>query len=106
MGLNLNLLEQLAFYGSYHSNRINQLIHFVFVPCIIWTLLIWLSYTPGYHVGVLDNASRLDVPYNLARCVAKAIWPVIDVFGHVNLGCIGSLLSSHCLFLYQLCLAT
>ena len=29
---------QLVFYGSYHANPINQLIHFVFVPAIWWTV--------------------------------------------------------------------
>jgi hypothetical protein len=27
---------QLAFYMSYHSNKTNQLIHFVFIPQILW----------------------------------------------------------------------
>ncbi|KAG2445739.1 hypothetical protein HXX76_000345 [Chlamydomonas incerta] len=43
-GLNLNLREQLAFYGAYHNHPINQLIHFVFVPAILWSILVWLSY--------------------------------------------------------------
>lgn len=28
---------QLVFYGSYHANPINQLIHFIFVPALWWT---------------------------------------------------------------------
>jgi 2-hydroxy fatty acid dioxygenase len=44
-GLNLNLLDQLTFYGSYHSNKWNQIIHFLFVPCIIWSALVWCAYT-------------------------------------------------------------
>ncbi|PNW75025.1 hypothetical protein CHLRE_12g499650v5 [Chlamydomonas reinhardtii] len=43
-GLNLNLREQLAFYGAYHNHPINQLIHFVFVPAILWSIFVWLSY--------------------------------------------------------------
>lgn len=30
-GLSFDLVSQLSFYGAYHSNKINQLIHFVFV---------------------------------------------------------------------------
>ncbi|GAX73463.1 hypothetical protein CEUSTIGMA_g915.t1 [Chlamydomonas eustigma] len=37
------LLDQLAFYGAYHNNRWNQLIHFIFVPSIMWSLCVWLS---------------------------------------------------------------
>jgi uncharacterized membrane protein YGL010W len=44
-GLSLNLLEQLTFYGSYHNNKWNQLIHFFFVPSIMWSLAVWLAYT-------------------------------------------------------------
>jgi uncharacterized membrane protein YGL010W len=38
----------LVFYGSYHNNKINQLIHIIFVPLILWTALVWLSYTPQF----------------------------------------------------------
>ncbi|EIW73261.1 hypothetical protein TREMEDRAFT_26399 [Tremella mesenterica DSM 1558] len=37
---------QLAFYQSYHSNKINQLIHFIFIPQILWSGLIILSHVP------------------------------------------------------------
>ncbi len=35
--------DQLTFYGSYHANPWNQLIHFIFVPTILWTVLVWLA---------------------------------------------------------------
>ncbi len=38
--------EQLAFYGAYHSNGWNQLIHVVFVPLIWATAILWVAYTP------------------------------------------------------------
>lgn len=44
--MKLDLKEQLTFYGSYHHNPINQLIHAVFVPLILWSVVIWASYTP------------------------------------------------------------
>lgn len=57
MGLGLNLDEQLVFYGTYHSNKWNQLIHFVFVPAIVWSAAVWLAYTNElFH---LDVASYL-----------------------------------------------
>lgn len=42
-----NLKENLAFYGAYHNHPLNQLVHFVFVPLIMWTVAVWLSYTPA-----------------------------------------------------------
>jgi len=56
MGLNFDLLEQLAFYGSYHSNKWNQLIHFVFVPSIVWSLCVWLCY----------SGPLLPIPFDLS----------------------------------------
>jgi uncharacterized membrane protein YGL010W len=31
---NKNTIEKLAFYGSYHSNTLNVLVHLVFIPLI------------------------------------------------------------------------
>jgi uncharacterized membrane protein YGL010W len=44
-GLNFSLLDQLVFYGSYHNNPYNQIVHFIFVPCIWISVAIWLCYT-------------------------------------------------------------
>ncbi len=45
-GLNFDLMDQLTFYGSYHSRPWNQGIHFIFVPLIHWTITVWLAYAP------------------------------------------------------------
>lgn len=53
-----NLEQQLTFYASYHNNKINQLIHIIFVPTIVWTVLVWTSNTvliPNYSF-TLANA--------------------------------------------------
>ncbi|EKD05332.1 endoplasmic reticulum protein [Trichosporon asahii var. asahii CBS 8904] len=44
------LTTQLAFYASYHSNPVNKAIHFVFIPQILWSALIFLGYLnlPGF----------------------------------------------------------
>ncbi len=39
-----NITDALAFYGVYHRHPINQIIHFFGVPCIIWSLLVFLSH--------------------------------------------------------------
>jgi uncharacterized membrane protein YGL010W len=38
------LRDELVFYGSYHAKQVNQLIHFIFVPAIIFSVLVWLAY--------------------------------------------------------------
>mmetsp|Transcript_13906 Transcript_13906/g.22703 ORF Transcript_13906/g.22703 Transcript_13906/m.22703 type:complete len:212 (+) Transcript_13906:59-694(+) len=50
-GFSLNVEEQLAFYGAYHSNPYNQIIHVVFVPIIWTTAAVWLAYTPTLYSG-------------------------------------------------------
>ncbi|KAL7418896.1 hypothetical protein Q5752_006580 [Cryptotrichosporon argae] len=35
--------REIAFYASYHSNRTNQLIHFIFIPQILWSWMILLA---------------------------------------------------------------
>jgi uncharacterized membrane protein YGL010W len=41
-----NVEKQLTFYGAYHSNRINVLIHIIFVPIILWTFQVLASQLP------------------------------------------------------------
>lgn len=68
LGFNFDLRDQLTFYGSYHSNPLNQAIHFVFVPAILWTVAVWLAYTPP--LLSLDLAPLLPTCWaNYARCV-------------------------------------
>jgi len=57
------LEDALTFYGSYHNNKINQLIHVVFVPCIIWSAFVIFSYINlewivGYEIHLLDFLSK------------------------------------------------
>lgn len=63
-GINLNLLDQLAFYGAYHANRWNQLIHFVGVPTIVWTVAVWLAYSGALIPGSLYTPWLDIIPEN------------------------------------------
>lgn len=49
-----NVTDELAFYGVYHSDPWNKVIHFFFVPTIAWTLSIWLV-----HVEILPISISL-----------------------------------------------
>ena len=67
-GLNLNLMDQLVFYGTYHQKKWNQAIHWVFVPLIMWSIAEWLAYTGPLAPG-LDISSRLGfLPAEIAGC--------------------------------------
>ena len=43
--------QSLVFYTTFHSNPINQLIHFVFVPAILWSALVCLAYCPTFSIS-------------------------------------------------------
>jgi hypothetical protein len=46
-----HLLSSLSFYGAYHSNATNKVIHIVFVPCIWWSAAVF-----GCATGPLEAA--------------------------------------------------
>ncbi|KIY45900.1 DUF962-domain-containing protein [Fistulina hepatica ATCC 64428] len=56
----LNIDKQLAFYGAYHSNKVNVLIHMVFVPVLVWTWQVMSSsfpvpsFIPGFRYEIND----------------------------------------------------
>jgi 2-hydroxy fatty acid dioxygenase len=42
----LDFHHQFVKYGEFHSNKVNQAIHMVFVPAIMWSCQVWLTSTP------------------------------------------------------------
>mmetsp|Transcript_14690 Transcript_14690/g.21676 ORF Transcript_14690/g.21676 Transcript_14690/m.21676 type:complete len:197 (-) Transcript_14690:118-708(-) len=59
-GFSLNLTEQLVFYGSYHHNPMNQLIHVIFVPLIWFTAIVFLTYSPECFPSLASKFSFVD----------------------------------------------
>ncbi|KAJ3411256.1 hypothetical protein HDV05_002472 [Chytridiales sp. JEL 0842] len=55
--------HQFLGYAEYHNNKINQAIHMVFVPTIMWTAMVWLHNLPP----LLPTWSLQDsyTPFNL-----------------------------------------
>ncbi|DBA93238.1 hypothetical protein WJX79_000581 [Trebouxia sp. C0005] len=67
LGFNLNFYDQLSFYGAYHHNKWNQLVHFIFVPLIFWSASVWLSYTGQLVPYDLPEALQ-SLPAGVAQC--------------------------------------
>lgn len=40
------LEAHMGMYTAYHRNPINRVIHFVMVPAIVWSLMVWLDLVP------------------------------------------------------------
>jgi len=67
MGL-FDLEGALGFYGAYHNNRINQLIHVIFVPCIVWSAMVVFNYLSldivlGHHVYLFGSKAAVSHPW-------------------------------------------
>ncbi len=60
-----SLSDQMSVYAAYHRNAVNKVIHFVFVPAIVWTLMVALDQVPLGMVG--------GWPLSLAMVVTGAL---------------------------------
>ena len=56
-----NVTDALGFYGVYHRNPINQVIHFFGVPCIIWSLFIFLAHLT-LPIPILNHI-HVNIPF-------------------------------------------
>lgn len=51
---------QFVSYGEYHDNPINQLVHIIFVPIIIFTVQIWLHATPELYAWKFSDVLPIN----------------------------------------------
>ena len=68
-----NLEHQMPFYGAYHSNPTNILIHKIFVPAILFSAFVWLSNTGALVSGSLWPSFLPES--NAATLLACAVIP-------------------------------
>jgi uncharacterized membrane protein YGL010W len=90
---NMDIAEQLASYGAYHSHPMNQLIHVIFIPVIVFTLMVFVSYLPpawnasaeqqgiiGNYASVVIGNNESEVPWSFIVFVMYALYYVaLDV---------------------------
>ncbi|GMK56529.1 hypothetical protein CspeluHIS016_0303690 [Cutaneotrichosporon spelunceum] len=71
--------KELAFYMSYHSNKTNQLIHFLFIPQILWSSFILLGHLNFPGLTSIDVGPYLTFRPNGAMLLALIfqIWYII-----------------------------
>ncbi|WVR05819.1 hypothetical protein IAU60_002844 [Kwoniella sp. DSM 27419] len=62
----LDVEEELAFYSSYHSNKMNQIIHFFCIPQILWSWLLIASHLPLPGTSAVTPAPGLAIQPSLA----------------------------------------
>ena len=83
-----SLEKQITFYLSYHSNRVNQAIHIVFVPLILgsfWTLIrnydVPLPSAACAHLPAFDSVFRPDCRISVSTLYAlllTILYPSLD----------------------------
>lgn len=66
------LEEGMAFYGAYHRHSWNKVIHVLFVPVIMWSVLVWAAYTGP--LAAPDLAGRLPVWFPLQLNLGFLLW--------------------------------
>tara|TARA_B100000029_G_C17402729_1_gene897691 strand:- start:290 stop:871 length:582 start_codon:yes stop_codon:yes gene_type:complete len=82
--LNQNLINKLLFYESYHSNKLNKLIHVIFVPLIFYSALVMTSYISLY-IPVIGSLAYMIYYIYLDR-LAGITYSLLLLFmlSHIN----------------------
>ncbi|WFC98711.1 hypothetical protein MYAM1_001443 [Malassezia yamatoensis] len=88
MGLSaspFSLKDQLAFYGAYHTNHVNVLIHIVCVP-LIWMTILSLLLTSELGIHKIISPLPLSIQAHLLEvdAMVSASLPA-SVYQHINI---------------------
>ena len=85
----------LAFYGTYHREPMNQFIHFVGVPIILWTLIICSSHL------VLPGSLLVKIPgIQPHYCTMAVPWVLLYAAFYLSVDAVGTLLYAPLLYAY------
>ena len=90
------LEENFVFYGSYHNDAVNQMIHICFVWPILISALVLISYIPGVH-----TSSGIDVDLSLVITAYYSLtYAIIELPGFAGLLASGMVIGCHFLAHY------
>ena len=81
-----DIADAMAFYGIYHRNPVNQVIHFFGVPCISWSLMYFLCHLElPFLNGVTINiplAPKHHLNYSTVLIIEYVMFYLkLDLFG-------------------------
>lgn len=79
------LSSALAFYASYHQDPINQVIHFMFVPTLLFSFILYFAHFPMFGLSIALPCGTADEPHlltyaTLIPCVYAAYYCYLDPF--------------------------
>lgn len=78
------LKKELVFYGSYHSDAINKLIHAVCVPLLLWTGMAMLA---PVQLTSVNLSPEFTLQLTVAH-IATAVYILYYIYLHPAVGCI------------------
>ena len=90
-----NAESALAFYGVYHREPLNQVIHFIGVPLILWTLLVVAAHMvfPVSHITGRAPPVIPSLPFMPAHCLTWAtVWILLYAAFYFSIDKIGAAL--------------
>ncbi|CAL9123893.1 unnamed protein product [Musa acuminata var. zebrina] len=97
-----DLERHFAFYGAYHSNPVNVLIHMLFVWPIFYTSLLIFQFTPPFfhlhlHLPLPGGGDALTLPFNFAF-VGALVYALFYLFMDKKAGSLAAILCFLCWF--------
>ena len=72
-----NAQEALAFYGVYHREPRNQIVHFFGVPGILWSMVIFMAHLPFPYLG---KALEMHLPADYSLTYGLILTLVYQMF--------------------------
>lgn len=94
-----DLEKHFAFYGAYHSNKVNIVIHMLFVWPIFFTAILLLNFTPSFFNLPLINVSFFNIEFLLIinfGFLITLIYSLFYVFLDVKAGSLAAFLCFLC----------
>lgn len=79
--------ESFAFYAAYHQHPVNQLMHIITIPIIVFTILTWLAYGSFYEPDLTGQSTDminrlLSVNFGIVLIAFYVmVYVVLDVLG-------------------------
>eukprot|EP01117_Protostelium_nocturnum_P017137 TRINITY_DN6921_c1_g1_i2.p1 TRINITY_DN6921_c1_g1~~TRINITY_DN6921_c1_g1_i2.p1 ORF type:complete len:200 (+),score=59.28 TRINITY_DN6921_c1_g1_i2:168-767(+) len=91
----MDLVEQAAIYGSYHNNLYNRIIHFFFVPMIIYAFAVWFALVPlHFNIPILTSINPSVLHGNLSLVLLMALCGYYCIFDPIVAGLLAVLFSA------------
>ena len=77
-------IYSFEFYAAYHQNPINQIVHMITIPLIMFTILAWLAYWTPYQIQTSNEIVTNLLSFNIGLiliAIYATIYIVLNIIG-------------------------